>query len=176
MNKKTLFLGLFVITFSFLPLASVKAEDNEITEEKISNVETNCHSIKETLKRVQNSDRNSRVSIGRYYQTALTDFITPLNVRLVKSNLFNAELADIQTNYASARETFNRDYISYSQSLEELLSKNCVSDPEGFYLKLEETREKRVKVAESSAKVQEILNQHINSVNSLYESFKSGEE
>lgn len=176
MQRKKLFIfGLIVIlSLSFIPLTT--SADSIVSNEKIENIEADCDSIKTTLKRIQNADRNTRVSIGRSFQSILTDFITPLNVRLVKNNAFNSELADIQNNYANAREDFNRDYISYSQEFETLLSINCKEEPEHFYDQLEKTREKRNVVSESVKRLQSIVDEHVKAVETLRDNLKGNNE
>lgn len=125
----------------------------EVSDEKLSNVETNCASIKESLKRTQNADKNTRISLGRTYQTMLTDFITPLNVRLLKNNRFDANLADIQTDFSNDRDKFNQAYINYSKEFETLLSINCKTEPGVFYNQLQTTREMRKNVAHAAARL-----------------------
>ena len=159
----SLFLILAIFScFSSFPVFA--DETSEIPEEKISNVETNCASIKETLKRTQNADKNTRISLGRTYQTLLTDFITPLNVRLMKNNRFDANLADLQTAFSTDRENFNQDYISYSKAFETLLSIDCKSEPEKFYRQLQKTREERRNVASSATIVSNDVSSFIEGV------------
>ncbi|MBQ2638983.1 hypothetical protein IJF91_02885 [Candidatus Saccharibacteria bacterium] len=138
--------------FSVFPVSDVRAEE-EIPEEKLSNIETNCASIKESLKRTQNADKNTRISLGRTYQTLLTDFITPLNVRLMKNNRFDSTLADLQLNFSNDRDTFNQAYIEYSKAFEILLSIDCRNEPTRFYRQLEEARTKRKTVSKAAIKL-----------------------
>ena len=140
MTKRVL--GLFLVLTISLHF-SIPTFAEEISEQKLSNIETNCASIKESLKRTQNADKNTRISLGRTYQTLLSDFITPLNVRLVKNNRFDAKLADSQSTFSADRDVFNQTYISYSQEFEALLSIDCQSEPQRFYEQLEKTREAR---------------------------------
>ena len=176
-SKKLGFAFLAAVLFSTLPLSLAIADENStVSQEKLSKVETNCLTIKQNLKRVQNSDRNTRVSIGRTFQSILNSYITPLNVRLVKNNHSNVELNNIQNRYAEARETFNRDYINYSKELEALISFDCKSDPEGFYKQLEQTRTKRLVVSESVSKIQVIINEHVEAVKDIRNNFDRFED
>ncbi len=171
MQRKKLFLLISVLAFSFSFLTIKANAESEISDEKIENIESNCSSIKDTLKRVQNTDKNSRVSLGRSFQTVVSDFITPLNVRLVKNNKFNSELADIQNELVSTREEFNHSYITYSQELETLISINCYDDANSFYSQLETTRKKRSDVLENAKKLEELINEHIEIVSELKASY-----
>ncbi len=175
MQRKKLLLFTLLTVFSISCANIVKADTN-LSEEKIDNIEANCSSVKRTLKSVQNTDRNTRVSLGRSFQTILSDFITPLNVRLVKNNDFNSKLADIQNDFANAREDFNHKYIEYSQELEALISTECENNAEDFYAKLESTRTKRASVIEAAKKIQGIIENHIKSVEELRDSYKKVED
>jgi hypothetical protein len=158
-----------------VPVHNVSSLDFVLSEEKAENVRTNCSDIKDTLKRVQNSDRNTRVSLGRSYQQILSDFITPMNVRLVKVNRFDYNLNEIQNHFASAREQFNQDYIHYSQTLETLLATDCKSNPTDFYNKLIETREAREKVAKTIQDLEAIIDEHTEAIKGMKESFRPKE-
>ncbi len=170
-GKKIIIFGALIslLSFSFFETAFA---DNEINSEKLENIKMDCQSIKQTLKRIQNIDKNTRISIGRSYQSILSDFITPLNIRLVKNNISNGELSAIQSRFVDARETFNRDYIAYSQEFETLLNIDCKNEPENFYNQLVKTREKRAEVAASAKIVRGIITKHYNEVEALKNTFE----
>ena len=173
MHKKKSLLFIALLIFSFALVPAVNADTNSsLSAEQTANIIENCSSIKNTLKRVKNSDRNSRVSLGRSYQTIMTDYITPLNVRLVKNNNFDNNLANIQNSFVVTREDFNRKYIEYGQELEALIDIDCKSDPNDFYKQLETVRYKRSQVIESAKQLDSILEKHIEAVETLKESYK----
>ena len=97
--------------------------------------------------------------LGRYYETILSDFIVPLNLRLVENNISNTKLIDNQTNFVASRTSFNNDYVSYQQSLEELVNINCKTEPEKFYEKLLVTREKRKIVKKDVSKMRSLTDE-----------------
>jgi Asp-tRNA(Asn)/Glu-tRNA(Gln) amidotransferase C subunit len=146
----------------FFPISTFA--DEEISNEKLENVALNCESIKQTLRRVQNIDKNARVSIGRSYQNILANYITPLNIRIIKNNQKENKLAEIQSDYVNAREKFNAEYIAYSQEFENLLKIDCKNEPKSFYDQLVATRQKRTDVAAASSKLREIIKNHIDEV------------
>ena len=175
-RKKSLSL-LILASFSFFlfsPAASAEelVQEHNLTDEQIGNIATNCPSIKESLKRVQNSDRNTRVSIGRTYQSILTNFITPLNVRLVKNNRSDSELNNIQSKFSDARDAFTHDYVSYSQDLEALIAIDCKATPVDFYHQLEKTRSSRQKIASDISSINFIISDHVKAVTDLRNSLK----
>lgn len=177
MQKRKIFIFCLIIIFAFslFNIKNIFADSIFLTKEQSKNIEKNCDSIKKTLKKVQNSDRNTRVSLGSSFQSILSDYITPLNIRLVKNNHSNAELTVIQSQYAKTRDDFNHKYIEYSQELESLISMNC-SDSQQFYEKLEKTREKRLEVIELAKDLDSIVDKHIETVQKLNDSLKEEEK
>ena len=145
------------LVFGLFAVANVWAEGEEgeslITAEQKTTIVDHCDAMKDSLKSLQRTDSRARVYLGRYYETILSNFITPLNIRLVENNISNTKLLDNQTNFAARRTNFNDDYISYQQSLEELVNINCKSEPEKFYEQLLVTREKRKIVKKDVSKM-----------------------
>lgn len=161
-----------VVAFTMLTLLlfpSVNVSAVELSSEQSGAISQNCQSIKQSLKNLQKTDSRTRVYLGSIYQTILTDFITPLNLRLVRNNIPDGDLVDDQSTITSARDKFARDFITYSQSLEELIAIDCQNHPADFYNKLEDTREKRSVVASDVYKLQQLVTDHINSVIKLKE-------
>jgi len=139
-----------VVTLLFLPVlvfsnnAFAEGEENNgISSEQRAIIVDHCDTIKDALKSLQRVDSRSRVYLGRYYEAILTNFITPLNLRLVENNISDSKLLDNQTNFANRRTSFVNDFIVYQQALEELVHTDCKSEPEKFYERLVVAREKR---------------------------------
>ena len=159
----------YIILFVFLQVlglfigVNTHAEDENseplITTEQKNIIVDHCDAIKDNLKSLQRTDSRARVYLGRYYETILLNFITPLNLRLVENNMSNSKLLDNQANFVNRKSAFNNDYISYQQSLEELVNINCKNEPEKFYEKLLLTREKRQIVNKDASKLKNLTNE-----------------
>lgn len=130
-------------------------------------IKEHCTEIKEQLKNVQKDDARTRVHLGGRYETILTKFITPLNVRLVENNLSNAELVENQNDFAETKTLFMTDYINYQQSLEELTLIDCKEKPEDFYEKLDITQQRRKIVAQDVLKLRSLITKHLKLVTEL---------
>lgn len=165
----SLVLGLLVVANTY---AEEEKTEAKITSEQKTIIVDHCDTMKDNLKSLQRTDSRARVYLGRYYETILTDFITPLNIRLVENNISDAKLLDNQTNFAAKRSVFNYDYISYQQSLEELVNTNCKTEPEKFYEKLVITREKRKIVKKDAAKMRDLTDEQ----KKLVEELRNGTE
>ena len=147
----------------------VKAEEGpeELTNEQRDAIVDRCDTIKENLRYTQREDSRTRVYLGRYYETILTKFMTPLNVRLVENNIPNAKLVETQSNFAARRSAFVNDFVSYSQALEELVQVDCKSEPERFYEKLVTTRAKRAAVNKDAKKMRDLTGEQVTLVTEL---------
>ena len=126
-----------------------------------------CDAIKEGLKKVQKEDARTRVYLGGYYETILTKFITPLNVRLVENNLSSADLVENQNKFAAAKTVFANDFISYQKNLEELVGMDCKKEPEEFYNKLIVVRQKRKTMTQDVLKMRSLISEHMRLVEGL---------
>lgn len=138
-----------------------------ISNEQRGSISQNCNAIKTSLKALQKSDSKTRVILGTSYQAILTNFLTPLNIRLVKVNLSDASLSTTQANIASEWATFQDQFIKYSQSLESLINIDCKSNPDGFYEKLEATRSSRKTLNKTALKINKLITSSVNTVADL---------
>ena len=123
-----------------------------------------CGTIRQTLQTVQRNDSRLRTRLGSYYETIYSDFMVPLNLRLVKNNQQSTTTLAQQSNFATARTEFSSNFINYSRSLEELIAYDCQSDPDGFYAKLTDVRAKRELVHSSVTSLNQIIAEHSSSV------------
>ena len=157
----------FLVVFSILVVSFVGLPCFAITEAQEDAISDHCMEIREQLKNVQKNDARARVHLGGRYETILSRFIMPLNVRLVENNLSNAELVENQNKFAETKMTFNNDYISYQQELEELVDMNCREEPKDFYEKLVKVRKKRKVMEQDTLRMRNLISGHLNLVKEL---------
>lgn len=160
---KRILILLMCLTFGTLNFSLVEA----ISENQERAIVSKCSEIKEQLKAVQKDDARTRVHLGGRYETILTKFMTPLNVRLLENSLSNVELVENQNNFAETKSLFNNDYINYQQDLEELVSMDCKNEPKVFYEKLDKVRQKRKIVEQDALKLRNIISKHVRLVTDL---------
>lgn len=165
MRKILIFSFAIIMFFCQIIVPSVRA----ISDEQSKIIVDNCDSIQDDLKKVQKSDAKVRVYLGRYYETILNKFITPLNVRLVENNLSDNNLIDNQNSFANARASFVADFVEYQKALEELVGVNCKSESDKFYSKLEDTRKKRSTVKSDVVKLNKLASKQVELVKGLEE-------
>ena len=156
-----------IIFFAIVCLAALSPLASSASESKISSIPQNCASIKISLQNLQKIDSRTRVYLGTEYENILNNFMTPLNLRLIKNHQDASSLTSIQASFSSEKEFLSRSFVDYSKSLDELIAHDCTSDPSGFYSLLERTREKRAAVRSSFLRLNDEIERHRAAVSNL---------
>ena len=164
MKKSAIVVAIVLVATAVNPVSA-----ETLSDEKAGIISTNCASLKLQLNRIQKEDAKNRVHLGAQYESIATNLMMNLNLRLVKNNRANADIAAQQTTFISERDRFKNDFIGYSQELEALINIDCKAEPQKFYDQLENTRAKRSDVDASIRRLNEILDHHRDSLNKLRE-------
>jgi len=138
-----------------------------ISEEQKGAIVQNCASIKQSLRTLQRTDARSRSYLGSAYETILSKFIAPLNLRLINTNQPNANLTTIHSSIIDTRKNFITEYTTYSQALEDLAASDCYNHPEEFYDKLQDTKKKRANVSTTTTNRRNLLSEYLTGVRKL---------
>ena len=170
MKRVILAAAVLVGGLSFTP--GVLAEEVKLSEAQKGAISQNCASIKQSLSNLQKVDSRTRVFLGSTYRNVLDNFVTPLNLRLVKDNKAVSELAAVQTDFAEGKDEFSEKFITYSRKLEELIDTDCVAEPVKFYEKLGEVRKARGEVRKTVTEMDETLTEHKKIVKKKMEDLK----
>lgn len=131
-----------------------------LNDEELGLVSQTCSSIILQLKNIQKIDAKNRAKLGSYYEMINSNLMINLNVRLVKNNLANASLTELQSSFASERDYFKSTYTSYQKQLDNLIAIDCREKPQDFYNQLEKVRTKREKVNSSAHRLLDLIEQH----------------
>lgn len=156
-----LFSAVFLLGI-FLPLPV-----SALSPEQSSDLVQNCATIKQSLRTLQRADARSRSYLGSAYETILSNFITPLNLRLININQPNANLTTIHSNIIETRKNFISEYTTYSQALEDLIASDCYNHPEDFYTKLQDTRRKRANLSSTTTTLRNLFSEYLTGVRKL---------
>lgn len=167
------FLAPFLLSASLSLIIAPFASATQLSEEQTGHLSMNCSSIKIQLKSLQKTDSKLRVYLGSKYEIVLSNFMTNLNLRLIKDDYADQELAGLQTTFSSERERFKADFTAYSQALESLIGIDCQSEPQKFYDQLETVRLKRADVQASCDRMREVIDWHRTAVVRLQGSLAS---
>ena len=160
------------VIFSGVP-KNVYAAD-ELSEDQKGAISQSCNTIKQTLKTVQKADSRTRAFLGAKYETFVSDFISPMNIRLTKEGKPNATITSLYSSILGLRQDFVAQFTSYSQDLEELISVDCQGKPEEFYKKLKETRQKRATLKGTVKSIRTNLVNHYTAVKKVEEGLDGG--
>ena len=160
-------LAIFVVCFSVVVLMSVPV--GAISEGQKNAIIDNCVKIRDDLKTLQHNDSRARVYLGRYYETILTKFIMPLNVRLTENMLSSDSFVNNQNDFAKTRTNFVVDFVEYQKRLESLVGIDCRTEPEKFYSELKKVRTWRETVAEDVVKLRKLVGEQMKLVDGLKE-------
>ena len=162
MNKKCRYY-LVVLVLICQPIMSVAA----ISDEQKATIVKYCDDVKSELRLVQRDDAKSRVHLGTYYDKIMSNYVTPLNVKLVENNLSNAGFIDNQNDLAKTKNTFANDFTKYQQMLEELVAMDCKNEPEKFYDELIDVRQRRKTMEQDVLKMRRLISEHISLVENV---------
>ncbi len=157
----------FLIAFMILELSFLSVPVMAISDTQEKAIKSHCETIKVSLKTLQRTDARARVYLGGYYETILSKFITPLNMRLVENSLSNADLVENQNKFVETKNTFVNDFIKYQQMLEELITIDCKEEPEEFYDELVTVRQRRKIMEQDVLKLRSLISEHIKLVYEL---------
>lgn len=163
----TIFASVILVLALLAPIFFPSTSTSALSEAQSSAISNYCATIHQTLKTIQQKDSRTRTYLGGHYETLLSKFITPLNLRLVKNNLPLSTLPENQASFATVRDSFRSNFISYQKSLDDLINFDCKNDPHEFYHRLVAVREKRRAVSEDTMKLRELLTTHLTLVQTL---------
>lgn len=138
-----------------------------LNQEQKDAIVQNCSNIQQSLTKLQHSDSRTRTYLGSAYEAISGRFIVPLNLRLVKNNLPSVELAKAQNDFSVAQTRFRDSYVGYMRELESLIATNCAAQPEEFYGKLTQVREKRETLRKITKDLAELADKQYQSVTEL---------
>ena len=160
---------LFVILAVSMVIFGQAAPVIAISEEQKAGIKDHCETIRESLKIVQKNDSRARDFLGAHYETILSKYITPLNIKLVENSMSATGLVENQNKVADTKTIFANDFISYQKHLEELIAIDCKNEPDKFYEKLEKVRQKRATMEQDVLKMRNLISEHVKLVNGLKE-------
>lgn len=158
---------IIIACVGILLLVAVPAHADELTEAQKGAISTNCDSLRSTLRNLQRIDSRTRSFLGSAYDKFLSNYISPLSLRMVSNDHLSTSLTGIHSGILNSREVFAAQFTSYSQSFEELLAADCKNNPEDFYKKLVATRKKRTMLESTVTGLRSALGNHYTAVEKI---------
>lgn len=147
-----------------------------LSDDQKGAISQHCATTKQSLKTLQRTDARARSYLGAAYESLITNYITPLDLRLINNSRPNANITSIHSRIVETRKQFISEYTSYSQSLEDLIATDCQNSPEEFYTKLVSTREKRASLSTTTTNMRNLFSEYLTDVKLLRNSLTSAEK
>lgn len=156
-------ISLVIIAAALVIIFSSPAEG--LSDNQRDAVSQNCSNIKQSLTQLQKVDSRTRTYLGTTYETILTRFIIPLNLRLVKNN--RPSLPTVQYDFTAEQVKFRDSYTDYMRELENLINIDCSVQPDDFYARLEVVRDKRSILRETTVRLAQLADEQYRIVRDL---------
>lgn len=163
MKLRFAFIGVVIITTVFGGTVGAVSED------VMGAVSMNCASIVGQIKNVKYYDRKAREYLGNRYERMIGGYVTNMNVRLVRNNITEVRLQELQVELVRAHGEFKTQYGRYANDLDGLIVMDCVNSPGEFYTKLVQIRSERAKVRERVEVINSGLSEYRDKVVSMKE-------
>ncbi len=132
-----------VVVSSLLVGFSVFAQNNNLSDQQLEQIKSECLSTKNTLNQLHISDALLRVNRGQTYESMYTKLMDKFNDRLFYNKLDNSTLVSTADQYKTMLEGFRTDYQNYEEQLTKTINVDCSNHPAQFYEYVASARTKR---------------------------------
>lgn len=138
----------------FLTVTARSLDVSPLSESHKERIVANCTSAKSSLQQLHRSDASLRVNRGQLYEFISTKLMARLNSRLVLNRLDASDLVAAAARYEQSLSYFRTTYQTYEEQLSALLRIDCQRQPEAFYYRALDVRQKRQAVAEVTSEIE----------------------
>lgn len=158
---------------TLLPVIALQnAHAEDLSNDQIARIQSNCLSIKGSLAQLHASDALLRVNRGQLYESIGTKLMDSFNGRLSNNGLDNKGLVTVSTNYQEALATFRNDYQIYEQQLSAAIKVDCTKNPTSFHQALLDARTKRSTVHDDIIKMNQYIDDYRSAVSDFMLNFE----
>lgn len=179
MNSKTVVIIGVVASFAATLIldASVMAQAAQTTlsDTHIRQIQQNCKAATRVIQQIHANDGPLRVNRGQVYDSISSKLMTPLNSRLIINKLDASAMVKVTAQYEKALSDFRENYRRYDNKMSDVLTVNCVKDPQHFYDELVQARHLRSVVHGDIVKVNGLIDEYGASFSAFRERFSDDE-
>lgn len=100
---------LSLLAAAFILAVASSAPTFALEDSELNNISQNCATIKQSLTKLQRADSRTRAYLGSSYEAIANNFITPLNIRLLKNNRTDPTIFEIQSEFTDTHARFRSD-------------------------------------------------------------------
>lgn len=152
-------------------LAGTTFAADVITDTQITSIRNQCGELKATLTRLRQNDTLLRINRGQLYRAIADKLMTPLNKRIASNNLDDSTLVPITATFNDTYQKFYNDYKIYDLALDDVLTTDCQTQPTQFYSALQDAREKRITLGETSQELTDLAVKYKKAVQAFTKKF-----
>jgi hypothetical protein len=172
MNTRVRLVVFALIAVSLLSVFAIKnTSADELSDDQVSRISSNCLSIKGSLNQLHASDALLRVNRGQIYESIGSKLMGNFNGRLGNNGLDNKGLVVVADEYQTALTTFRNDYQTYEKQLSAAIKVDCTKDPVGFHDALQDARTKRTTVHDDILHLNQYIDDYRSAVNDFMLNF-----
>lgn len=167
------FVGIALMSLLFAQSALAEPDTSSTNQsqspERLAYISANCTSIKQSLTQLQHADSRTRTYLGSSYETVANNFISPINLRLVRNNRPAPALMNIQSEFSITQANFRNQYTTYMRDLETLIATDCQAHLEEFATRLDTARTSRANLHDTTARLAQLISEQQTAVRKLQE-------
>ena len=156
MKKLVLFA---VLSSALLGTTLVWAESQPLSDAQINAIRANCSSAQVNLRRIQQSEKPTRINRGYLYESTLR-LMVAFNTRVAQNKVDAQDMLTITSEFEKNFQDFSKLYSEYDDGLSGLIKLTCRDNPTGFYDQLEEARSQRNTLNNYTITLDQLLDQY----------------
>lgn len=161
MKKQLLFIPGFAIAIGVFAGMSAHAQEVPVlTDDHISRIQTNCQPTLATLSQIHANDTPVYINRNQAYFSISDKLIARLNSRLALNRYDTTPLVKLANEYNNELAKFRAAYKQYDTAMADLVKRNCIKQPVGFYDTVTDVRKQREAVHVVIAKLHAIITQY----------------
>lgn len=160
-------LALIVGLGSIASLPVYAQESPVLTDDHITRIQTNCQPVIATLNQIHANDTPVYINRNQAYFSISDKLIARLNSRLALNSFDTTPLVKIANEYNNELAEFRVVYRQYDTAMADLVKKNCIRQPVGFYETIGDVRKQRDIVHSSINRLHVLIEQYRDAVNTF---------
>ncbi len=179
MNNKIVVIAGVIISFAVVAVsgysAAAQSEQAVLSDTHIQRIQQNCKTALRVIQQIHVNDAPLRINRAQVYDSISSKLMTPLNGRLIVNKLDASAMVKTTAEYQKTLADFIASYYRYDNKMSDVLTINCVKEPQRFYDELSQARQMRTVVHNNVIKINGLIDEYGASFSAFKERFLSGE-
>lgn len=139
----------------------VRAQEHPaLSEAHTQRIVANCVSAKASLQQLRSNDVSLRVNRGQLYEYISAKLMARFNGRAALNRLNNAQMVTSAAEFERLLANFRVAYQHYATAVTDVLETDCRKNPQDFYYRVIEARDKRSEVHQLVLRLAQGVNEY----------------